>query len=139
MTSAFSVTELQRMRRLLNDLVGPQGERGAKGDPGVKGDTGEIGATGDTIVSTSTQYAFQATSNYVGDEGLNPSEQMISLGVKPKFNDVEFCVPNMEAYDPEDYKYTCPVAGIYKFGFKIFIIDFCSNCISFCNCTICFI
>jgi len=71
-----------------------------------------IEATGG--LSTSTQYAFQATSN------LN-SNQSISFGVSVMFNQIELCVPSTSAYNTANYRYTCPVAGIYTFGFKGFI------------------
>ena len=48
MSSSFHVTEIQRMRAILNDLVGPAGPPGPIGRRGMTGDTGEQGVKGDT-------------------------------------------------------------------------------------------
>ena len=65
-------------------------------------------------LSTSTQYAFQVTSN------LN-NNQSIVTGSTAIFNAIEICVPSVSAYNTAGYYYTCPVAGLYKFGLKAFI------------------
>ena len=53
MSSSFHVTEIQRMRAIFNDLVGPAGppgpigRRGQMGEVGPKGQMGEVGPKGD--------------------------------------------------------------------------------------------
>ena len=77
-----------------------------------------IEATGG--IATSTQYAFQVTSN------LN-NNQVISTGVPAIFDVIELCVPSTSAYNTASYRYTCPVGGIYSFGFKGFINTITDN------------
>jgi len=71
-----------------------------------------IEATGG--LSTSTQYAFQVTSNLNNNQSIVPGSVAI-------FDAIEICVPSTSAYNTSGYYYTCPVAGLYKFGLKAFI------------------
>jgi len=64
----------------------------------------------------STQYAFQVTSNQP-----SPTNQTIYPGTVLNFNLVEFCYPNVSDFDTGSKSYTCPVAGVYHFGYKAFL------------------
>jgi hypothetical protein len=72
----------------------------------------------------STEYAFQATSNYGGNQTVN-------VGTVLNFNVVDEETPPpvsvsgfvTEGYDTSLKQYLIPVSGYYQFGFKAFIQD----------------
>jgi len=66
-----------------------------------------------TLEAAAVRHAFQATS------GLN-ADQVLSVGVVADFDQLEFCEPTGD-YSTATAIYTCPVAGWYVFGFKLFI------------------
>ena len=84
------------------------------------GNFSTLNASQITGFTKSTQHAFQTTSN------VN-NNQSISAGVIAAFNAIEFCVPSVSAYNTATYTYTCPVAGLYNFGFKIFVNTITGN------------
>ena len=69
-------------------------------------------------ISSSTQYAFQATSNFNNNQSL-------SVGVIAMFNLVE--VDTQNNFNTSNYRYTCAVSGIYTFGVKGFINTITGN------------
>ena len=65
--------------------------------------------------TTSTEYAFQITSN------ITPPNHIIATNVVLPFNVIQFCKPNNNAYNTTNYSYTIQSAGVYSFGFKLFV------------------
>jgi hypothetical protein len=64
----------------------------------------------------STQYCFQATSS------INATQE-IWAGTRLFFNDLQFIEPaGSTAYIENNKEYTCPVDGVYCFGFKLLVL-----------------
>ena len=98
------------------------------GDTSVGGDLivkGKIldGSGASTITQytlTSTQYAFQVTSNLNAQEGYITNE-ILHFNYMPTTTNVDyFCVPDASDYDLTNKKYVVPVAGKYQFGVRVF-------------------
>jgi polyhydroxyalkanoate synthesis regulator phasin len=64
-------------------------------------------------------YAFHVTSS------IN-TNQLMTGGSIAIFNAIELCTP-IGTFNTSTYKYICPIAGIYTFGFKAFINTVSTN------------
>ena len=65
-------------------------------------------------LSTSTQYAFQITSNSFNNVSY-------SAGGVLNFNQIVFCTPSIADYDTTNKNYVVQVQGYYQFGFKLYL------------------
>ena len=65
-------------------------------------------------LSTSTQYAFQITSNSFNNVSY-------SAGGVLNFNQIVFCTPSIADYNTTNKNYVVQVQGYYQFGFKLYL------------------